>query len=314
MTSTVSPSVLDTDYEVLIVGGGPAGLAAALTCGRLGRKVLLCDDGQPRNQPSEHINNFPGHDGIDPEVWRQTVKTELQKYPTVQLHTGRVAEVTQDGAGFVAHMQSGHAIPIQKVLLAYGIKDQLPAIENVEKLWGKTVVHCPYCHGFEFRNQPLAVLGDGDMLLHILALLLGLSSDIVVFSNGPSQLTPEQRGKIAAQGIQLIETPVRKLRHSGTQLEAVELANGEQIPRHALYVMPQFPFARSAQIGEALGCQVTEFGWYEVDAFCQTSVPGVYAAGDIAGMRGQSVLNSAASGSMAASRIVADILTAKAGF
>lgn len=302
------------DYEALIIGGGPAGLAAAMAFGRLGRKVLLCDDHQPRNQASMHLNNFPGHDGITPEAWRSQVRAELTKYPTVQLHTDRVAQVVRAGESFEAQLLSGAALKTQKVLLAYGVKDQFPVIENLPALWGQTVVHCPYCHGFEFRAQPLAVLGDGDMLLHMLALLLGLSPDVIAFSNGPSKLTPEQQQKIKAQNIQLIETPVRKLEHTGSQLEALLLANGERIPRHALYLLPQLPFGRSAAIGESLGCQLNDFGWFDVDAFGQTNIPGVYAAGDIAGMHGQSVLNSAASGSMAASRMIAEILTAKAGF
>lgn len=308
---------LASDYEVLVIGGGPAGLAAAMAFGRLGRKALICDDRQPRNQASSHINNFPGHDGIDPESWRQKVRSELTKYPTLQLHTDRVRQALKadnPAHGFDVQLQSGAELKVQKILLAYGVKDQFPEIKNIHALWGQTVVHCPYCHGFEFRDQPLAVLGDGDMLLHMLAMLLGLSSDVMAFSNGPSTLTPEQKQKIAAKNIRLIETPVSQLEHTGTQLEALVLSNGERVPRHALYLMPKFPFSRSSDIGESLGCKVNDFGWYEVDPFGQTNVPGVYAAGDIAGTHGQSVLNSAASGSMAASRIIGEILTAKAGF
>jgi thioredoxin reductase len=302
------------DFEVLIIGGGAAGLAAALTLGRLRRKVLICDDQQPRNQSAVHMFNFPGYDGVAPEQWRSQVKLELQKYPSLARQSTRVIKLAQTDAGFEAQLESGDSVTVQKVLLAYGIKDHLPEIPEIKTLWGKTVVHCPFCHGFEFQDQGLALLGQGEMVLHMLSLLLGLSSDLVLLTQGPCQLSPEQRQKIAEKNIRLIETPIQKLEHSGPKLEAVVLANGERIPRDVMYVLPTFPFGLSAHLGEDLGCKVTDFGWYEVDAFGKTSVEGVYAAGDIAGTHGMSVLNSAAFGSTAAARIAGELLMQNSGF
>jgi len=152
------------------------------------------------------------------------------------------------------------------------------------------------------------------MALHMLAMLLGLSSDLVLLTQGPSQLTQAQKQKISSQKIQIIEAPVEALAHKQSKLTEIVFKNGERLPRSALFLMPKFPFRRSATLGEELGCEVNDFGWYEVDAFGKTSVPGVYAAGDIAGTHGQSVLNSAAFGSTAAARMVAELLMAKAGF
>lgn len=307
-------SQLQADYEVLIIGAGAAGLAAAMTFGRLRRKVLVCDDGQPRNLPAQHMNNFPGYDGVPPQSWRNQVRAELQKYPSIQLHAERVQSVSPDKNAFSVSFASGSQLKVQKVLLAYGVRDQLPDIPNLQALWGDSVVHCPYCHGFEFQEQALGVLGDGEMALHILALLLGLSDDLILFTDGPSQLTPAQRQKISSRQIPIIETPLQELEQENSKLAAVLLQNGQRIPRQALYLVSRFPFGRSTRIGEELGCKLTEFGWFEVDPTGKTSIEGVYAAGDLAGSHGQSVLNSAASGSIAAARIVSELLTERAGF
>ncbi len=302
------------DFEVLIIGGGAAGLAAALTLGRLRRKVLICDDQQPRNQSAVHMFNFPGYDGVSPEQWRSQVRLELQKYPSLAMQSTRVLKIAQTEAGFEAQLASGESVTVQKVLLAYGMKDQLPDIPNLAKLWGKTAVHCPFCHGFEFQDQALVLLGDGEMVLHMLSLLLGLSSDLVLLTQGPCQLSPEQRQKIAAKNIHLIETPIQTLEHTGPKLEAVVFGDGKRISRDALYVQTAFPVHLSAHLGEDLGCKLTDFGWYEVDAFGKTTVEGVYAAGDIAGTHGMSVVNSAAFGSTAGARIAGELLLQKSGF
>lgn len=300
-------------YEALIIGGGPAGLAAALTLGRLRRKVLLCDTGQPRNLPSEQMHNFPGADGIAPAQWREQVRQELKKYPSIQIAKLQVEQATSCSEGFLAQLAKGQTIQTQKILLAYGMRDSLPDIQHIETLWGHSVVHCPYCHGFEFQEQALGLLADGEFALHLLALLRGLSPNLMLFSQGPSQLSRTQREQLERLQIPLVETPIVSLQHTGTHLEALVLSNGKQIPRQVLYVGPRFPIQRSASIGESLGCQLSEWGNYVVDAVGKTTVPGVYAAGDIAGMHGQSVLFSAASGSRAAAQISAELLTEAAG-
>lgn len=301
-------------YEVLIIGGGPAGLAAALTFGRLRRRVLLCDDGQPRNQPAAQMHNFPGADGISPARWRDRVLQDLAAYPSLAQQATRVLAVSQTGTGFEARLATGGRVQAQKLLLAYGLRDRLPEIENIQALWGQSVVHCPYCHGFEFQDQALGLLADGPLALHLLALLRGLSQDIMLFSQGPSVLAASERQQLTALNIPLIESPVQALQHSGPRLEALTLASGENIPRQALFVSPRLPMARSANLGERLGCQLTELGSYAVDITGKTTVPGVYAAGDLAGYQGQSVLFSAASGSRAAAHICAELLGEAAGF
>lgn len=305
---------LASNYDVLIIGGGPAGLSAGLTIGRLRRTTLICDDQHPRNKPSLHMNNFPGYDGVAPSDWIFKVHSELNKYPTIQLHTDRVIKVSKTETGFEVELEAGDIVKVQKVLLSYGIKDQLPDISGIKELWGHSVIHCPYCHGFEFQDKPLALLGDGDIAIHLLSLILGLTNDIILFTNGISKLTDEQKQKIKLQNITIIETPVKKLEHNSTKLESIILENGDSISRTALFIAPILPVTKSSNIGEELGCKNNEMGFYEIDLFCQTSVSGVYAAGDIAGFRGQSVLNSASSGSTAGARIVSELLMKKANF
>ena len=300
--------------EVLIVGGGAAGLAAALTFGRLRRKVWVCSAGEPRNAPARHMHNFPGFDGVPPEQWRERVNQELKHYPSVHRETVEVLALTPESGGFRAQLSSGQSLWTQKVLLTTGVQDVLPEIPGLLELWGKTVVHCPFCHGFEFQDQRLALLGQGDLALHMLAMLLGLSRDITVFTQGPAQFTATQRQSLMEQGVGLIETPVIRLQGEGEQLQALELASGETVARDALYLAPQFPVRQRSPLVQNLGCALDSQGWVTVDDMGQTSVPGVYAAGDMAGMRGQSVLNSAASGSMTAGRLCGLLLAAQAGF
>lgn len=304
------------NIEVLIVGGGAAGLAAALTFGRLRRQVWVCDAGSPRNAPALHMHNFPGFDGVPPEQWRDRVHQELKHYPSVHHEAVEVLALTPEAGGYLAQLSSGQSVWAQKVLLATGVQDVLPEIPGLLERWGKTVVHCPFCHGFEFQEQRLGMLGQGEMALHMLSMLLGLSRDITVFTQGPAQFTATQRQALTNQGITLVETPVVRLRGADEPLQPLELelAQGETVTRDVLYLAPQFPVRQRSPLVQDLGCALDPQGWVTVDDMGQTSVPGVYAAGDMAGMRGQSVLNSAASGSMTAGRLCGLLLAAQAGF
>lgn len=312
MTNPTSSNTPPWDADVLIIGGGAAGLAAALTLGRLRRKVLVCDDGHPRNQPALHMHNFPGFDGVSPAVWREKVQKELLHYPSVSRVRERVLGIQPLEAieGFTVHSDSGRSYRVRKVLLVYGVKDPLPAIPGLQALWGHTVVHCPYCHGFEFKDQRIGILGQGEMLMHMLPLLRGLSTDIKVFSPRGSGLNAAQRQLLQAQNIELIERPIQKLVYTDTQLQGLVLDQGETIACDALYITPQLPVTHQSNLGLTLGCETDEMGFLIVNEAGETRIPGIFAAGDVAGRRGQSVLNSAASGSMTAAQICHQLLAA----
>ena len=243
---------------------------------------------------------------------QQRLQQELLHYPSISRVSERVLDIQSLEAadGFTVHSDSARSYRVRKVLLAYGVKDPLPAIPGLQALWGHTVVHCPYCHGFEFKDQRLGILGQGEMLMHMLPLLRGLSADIKVFSPRGTGLNAAQRQLLQAQNIEIIERPIQKLVYTDTQLQGLVLDQGETIARDALYITPQLPVTHQSNLGLTLGCETDEMGFLIVNEAGETRIPGIFAAGDVAGRRGQSVLNSAASGSMTAAQICHQLLAA----
>ncbi len=295
-------------YDVLIIGGGPAGLSAALALGRMLRSALVCDDRRPRNAPSVHLNNFPSRDGLHPAKWREEARKDLATYETIGVVETSVATVERQAPGrFLATFSSGEQATFRKVILADGIIDRLPEISGFQELWGKVVLHCPYCHGFEVRDSPLGVVANDNMTLHMATLCSGLTRDLIVFTNGPSTLPPEGRDALLCKGIAVEETPIARLLHDGEVLKAVVLQDGREIPRRALFAARIPPMETKSKIGEQLGCRKGEDGLYQVTEKNETSVPGVYAAGDNM-TRWQTVLSACAQGGWAASSVVSELL------
>jgi thioredoxin reductase len=283
------------DYDVLIVGGGPSGLSAAMTLGRIRRSVLVADDNRPRNAPSSHINNFPTHDGIHPEEWRNLARKDLKKYDTVNSFDGRVLSVKQVDGGFQARLSSGPSISSKNVILAYGIKDKMQPIPGYRELWGKSIFHCPFCHGFETSGSKIGILINNEIGFHVIGMIQNFSNDIVAFTNGRVQLTDEQKVDLNRRKIRLVEDKIARLLYEGENLTNVELENGQKIERKYLFSGPELPFETVSDIGDSLGCKKTQFGLYEVNELGASSVPGVFAAGDNMTMA-QSVLLSCAAG------------------
>lgn len=294
------------DYEVLIIGGGPAGLAAAMTLGRIGRSVLVCDDNRPRNAASSHVNNFPSRDGIHPESWRRETRRDLEKYQTVQFYSGHVAHVVQEDKIFKAKLSSEKIITAKKVILAYGMVDILPEIDGLSELWGKSVLHCAFCHGYEVRNQKIGIISNGDMAMHIAPLIWGLSCDLIIFTNGVAQLSDEQRQSLEKNNIMVIEEKIKRLNRIEDSLKEIVLEGGNVIERDALFLTPNLPIQMKSSIGLNLGCEKNEMGHYKVGERGETTVAGVYAAGD--NMKFSSVLISSASGVMAGTGVVFELL------
>lgn len=292
-------------YDVLIIGGGPAGLSAALAVGRMGRTALLCDDGRPRNASSQHLNNFPSQDGIHPADWKKKVKADLQKYSTVKIENKTINSVEKKENFFEASIGE-EIIPISKVILAYGIVDQLPEIPGLRELWGKSVLHCTYCHGFEVRNEKLGLILDSPMAIQSLPSVYELSKDLVLFTMG-FKLEPELKDTILKKNLLIIETKIKSLNHDGEFLKSVLLEDGNLITLNRLFLAPKFPYLMKSQLGEKLGCEKTEFGIFKVSQRNETTVPGVFAAGDIMGMAHTTLL-SAAAGNMAGAAAISSLL------
>lgn len=297
------------DHDVLIVGGGPAGLSAGMALGRMLRSALICDDGRPRNAPSGHLNNFPTRDGIHPAEWRREARKNLEKYDTVQHFEGTVqAIVKQDEGGFMAELSSGDRKRFRRVMLADGVRDRLPDAPGFKELWGKAVFHCPFCHGYEARGLALGTVANGAMAVHALPMHFGLTQDLVLFTNGRADLPVELREAMARRNVQLVESPIRELLHEGAVLKAVALDDGRIIKRDALFAAPVPPFETKSRLGELLGCEKTELGLLKVNEMNETTVKGVYAAGDNM-TRQHSVLHASGHGVTAGAGIVFDLLS-----
>jgi thioredoxin reductase len=294
-------------YDVLIIGGGAAGLTAALSLGRMRRAVVVFDDGRPRNAPAAHMNNFPGRDGTPPEEWREEIRENLKKYKTVKFEKLSVSSITHHEGGFLATTTTGETYESKKVILAHGVSEQLPTIPGLIDVWGKSVFFCPYCHGFEVQYQPIGVIANGDKAMHVLTMMSALSKNVVLFTDGPSSLNDEQEKILKKNGVVIHTSSVAKLHHRGPQLDAVELKSGEIIKRSALFLIPQLPFKQKSALGFELGCELTDLGLYKVNEKNETSVKGVFAGGDDMTMM-HSVLIAASQGMLAAAGANFDLL------
>ncbi len=272
-------------YDVLIVGGGPAGLSAALILGRARRRVLVLDSGQPRNAPSPGAHSVFTRDGTPPRELLRLGREDLRPYDGVETRDAEVTDVVrEEDGGFSALLADGSRTRGRRLLLASGMREKLPAIEGIQELWGTGVLHCPYCHGWEVRDMPLALYARGEFALHFAGVLRGWSHDLVVCSNGPSDLGEEDRQKLARYGIGLREEVIVRLEGhpegKDGSLERIVFADGSSLSCRALFV--RLPQRQYSPFAERLGCNLTDRHQVAVDDNGLTSVPGVYAAGDIA--------------------------------
>jgi len=295
-------------YDVAIVGGGAAGLSAALVLGRARRRVVVIDAGRPRNAPAAHMQGFLGSDGVAPADLLARGRCEVAGYGVAEI-AGTVARLSC-GAGTAASPQSVHGfqlaladgsvIETRAILVTTGLADQLPTIPGVSERWGRDVLPCPYCHGWEVRDRPLGVLaGEPTPLEETLThahLIRQWSDDVVLFANGIA-LTAAQRERLVARAIGIVEEPVVSLAADEDHLTGVVLGAGRFVPRAALFVRPRL--VPNDTLLTDLGCVVGESGWVRVDPTGATSVPGVWAAGNATNPRAQ-VITAAGEGSAAA--------------
>lgn len=296
-------------WDTIIVGGGPAGLSAALTLGRCRRRVLVCDAGQPRNRASDHLHAFLTRDGIAPREFLRLGREEVATYDTVRMHQCEVVDARRAGDGFEIARADGERERGRTLLLATGVVDHVPPIEGIEPLYGKSVHHCPYCDAWEWRERPLAVYGRGDDKGAGLALmLLQWSSDVVLLTDGPASLSPDERERLARRGVRIREDAIARLEGRGGQLQRVVFGDGRALARAALFF--NTGQHQRSPLADALGCAFDERGGVIAhDHDVATSVPGVYVAGD-ASRDVQLVVVAAAEGVKAAFAINKNLLTA----
>jgi thioredoxin reductase len=288
-------------YDVAVAGGGAAGLSAALVLGRARRRVAVIDAGAPRNAPAAHMQGFLSRDGMPPAGFLAAGRREVAGYG-VELISDQVLGIDP---GFLVRLAGGRTFTARRILLATGAGDELPDIPGVRQRWGRDLLHCPYCHGWEVRDQPLGVLGTQPGSVQHALLVRQWSGDVSFFVH-TYHLTSAERHRLRARGVQIVDGQVARLVVQDDRLTGVELADGQVIDRAAVFIRPgNTPHDDGLLAG--LGCELDGAGFPVVDAAGRTSVPGVWAAGNVADPRAQ-VITSAGAGSAAAIAINADLV------
>lgn len=291
-----SKSLLDND--VVVVGGGAAGLSAAVLLGRSRRRVVVVDAGEPRNAPAGHMHGFLSRDGMQPAELLKIGRDEVVHYGG-EIRAGRVDGLERiDERGFAVRLTDGGELTARALLVATGLRDELPAIPGLREQWARTVLHCPYCHGFEVRDAPLAVVGGDNraFTLHQAQLIRQWSDDVVFFPHR-IVLDDDERERLTARGVRIVDGDVARIVADGSGVSSVELADGSVVPRTAVFVGPSF--RPCDELLTALGCEVGDNGWVRVDSSGRTSVSGVWAAGNVVDSPAQ-VINAAGAGAQAA--------------
>lgn len=270
-------------FDFIIIGGSYAGLSAAMTLGRARCRVLVLDASQPRNRTTPHAHNLLLHDGDAPADLAARARQQVAAYPTVQLLDARAtaAKKLPDGTFQVSTAAQG-TFTAPTLLLATGLRDELPPLPGFAECWGTSIIHCPYCHGYEVADQATGLWLNGEMVGHMVAMLLNWTRELTVFTNGPATFGADVRALLAQHGIGLEETPVVALRHTGPQLHSLDLASGRTVPLRVLYA--GLPRSQASDLPAQLGCELDEQNLLRVDALNQTTVPGVYAIGDNCGL------------------------------
>lgn len=265
-------------FDVIIVGGSYAGLSAALSLGRALRNVLIIDGNEPCNRYTARAHNFLAHDGDSPSDISDKARSQMEKYETIQFVSGLATKGTTTQNGFEITTNANGRYFAEKLIFASGVRDILDEIEGLQSCWGKSVLHCPYCHGYEAHHQKTGIIGNGDLGFEHARTVSQWSRDLTVFTNGIAEFTKEQKDALIRNKIEIIEKKVRKLENNNGQIQAVRFNDGSQFELEILYTKP--PFVQQTEIPLHLGCALTEQGLLEVDAFQRTNITGVFACGD----------------------------------
>nr|WP_295373467.1 NAD(P)/FAD-dependent oxidoreductase [uncultured Sphingosinicella sp.] len=269
-------------YDAIVVGGSFAGLSAAMQLVRARRRVLMIDAGRPRNRFSHASHGFLGLDGTSPAAIRELGLRQLGAYPTFELRGGTAEAARRGEDGFAVAVSGGEEVRARRLVLATGVEDRLPDVPGLEERWGKSVLHCPYCHGYEVRDRPLGVLATGPMAAHQAALIPDWGPT-TLFLNGRFEPDADQLASLTARGVTIERAPVVAALGAAPGLTGLRLADGREVPVEGLFVAPSVRMA--SQLPHQIGCAFEEgpLGPYlRVDERQQTSVQGVYAAGDAA--------------------------------
>jgi len=286
---------MEQNFDVIIIGGSYAGLSAGMALGRSLRKVLIIDGGKPCNRQTPYSHNFITHDGRTPKEISDLAKAQVLEYKTVKFHDGVVNKIEKDAENFTITTESKEVFYAKKLILASGVKDLMPDIPGFAECWGISVIHCPYCHGYEVKGEMTGILSNGDIAFDFSKLVFNLTKELALLTNGKSTLNEEQTEKFKQNKINIIEEKIEKIQHEDGYIQKVIFKNGKEIPLKALYA--KTAFEQNVNIQE-LGIELNENGFIKVDMMQKTNIPGIFACGDNVTMM-RSVANAVAQGNLA---------------
>ena len=293
----------DYDYDVIVIGGGAAGLSAALVLGRARRSVAVIDAGEPRNKPAAHMHGFLSRDGMAPSALLAVGRDEITTYGA-ELIDATVTDIYRADSGFRVDVTGAGPMHARRILVTTGLVDEIPQVPGVHERWGRDLLHCPYCHGYEVRDQPLGVLGGTPQAVEHALLVRQWSDDVVYFPH-TDEVSADDAVRLAARGVDVVPGKVERLVVEDDRLSAVALEDGTVVPRAAVFVRPRL--VPNADLLTALGADRDEHGWVRADSAGRTSVSGVYVAGNASNPRAQ-VITAAGEGSAAAIAINQDLV------
>ncbi len=266
------------NFDVIIIGGSYSGLSAGMSLGRSLRQVLIIDSGLPCNRQTPHSHNFITQDGEKPAVISAKAKHQVELYKTVQFYNGLAVKAFKTEKGFEITTDSGDVFTARKVLFATGVKDLLPEIKGFAECWGISVLHCPYCHGYEVKNEKTAIIANGEMGFEFAKLISNWTKNLRLCTNGKSELTLEQTKILKKNGVLILEEEIEAFEHNSGYISNIIFKNGEKIDVKAIYA--RVPFEQHCPLPKDLECDINEQGYLKVDFMQKTNIPGIYASGD----------------------------------
>jgi thioredoxin reductase len=265
-------------YEVIITGGSYSGLAAGMTLGRAVRKVLIIDSGLPCNRQTPYSHNFLTQDGKAPGEIVTLARSQVSLYPTVVFLDAVAEKAVKGKDGFEVQVSTGEIFTARKLIFGTGVKEVMPPVPGVSECWGISVLHCPYCHGYEVRGEKTGLWANGDAGFEMAMMISHWTKDLTLFTNGKETFHSEQRSKLDGNKIVIDEKEIAEIVHSKGYIRDIVFKDGSRLSLKALYI--KLPFVQHCSIPQALGCELTDEGYIKVDGFQRTTVPGVLACGD----------------------------------
>ena len=265
-------------YDAIIIGGSYSGLAVGMAFGRAMKNVLIIDDGKPCNIQTPHSHNFLTNDGKTPSEISATAYQQVSKYNSVTFYSGLATSSNKIQNDFQVTVNNGETFKAKYLIFATGIKDLFPKISGFQECWGISVIHCPYCHGYEVANVKTGILGNGNTVIDFVKLITNWTKDLTLFTNGKATFSSEQYFKLKEHSIDIIENEIESFDQVNGHIQNIIFMDGSKSSIEALYAPS--PFEQKCKIPELLGCQLTEEGFLKIDNFFETSIQGVFAVGD----------------------------------